>query len=142
MPETSTLTEQEKDAVQRGANHFVRTLGNIPPAIRAMMDHAPVAFVGYLKFRGAIYRTPANGGFVDLKTKELIYVLLDVVVCNLDGAKNHARAAGAAGLSSGELAEACMQVMHVCGVGTWGMVGHKVVGYVSKIETKSPTGGG
>ena len=133
---TSEQSDTQAEAVKRGAEHFMRTLGNIPPSIQTMMDHAPAAFVGYLKFREAIYRTPETGGFLDLKTKELIYVLLDVVVCNLDGAKNHATAAVAAGLRSGELAEACMQVMHVCGVGTWGMVGHKVVEYVAEIENR------
>jgi alkylhydroperoxidase/carboxymuconolactone decarboxylase family protein YurZ len=132
-----TISKQdEAEAVQRGADHFMHTLGNIPPSIQTMMDYVPAAFVGYLKFREAVYRTPETGGALDLKTKEMIYVLLDIVVNNVEGAKNHATAAVAAGMRSNELAEACMQVMHVCGVGTWGMAGHKVVEYVAEIEPK------
>jgi hypothetical protein len=37
-------------------------------------------------------------------------------------------------MTSGELAEACMQVMHVCGVTTWGMTGYKVVDYIASLE--------
>lgn len=121
-------------AVQRGKDHFMATLGNLPEPIRAMMEHAPESFVGYLKFRESIYRTPAQGAHLPLKTKELIYVILDIVTGNVEGAKNHAQAGVSAGMTSGELAEACMQIMHVCGVTAWGMAGYKVLDYVAALE--------
>lgn len=129
------MADKEVDeALKRGKDHFMETLGNLPEPIRAMMEHAPEAFVGYLKFRESVYRTPAQGAHLPLKTKEMIYVILDIVTGNVEGAKNHARAAVAAGMTSGELAEACMQIMHVCGVTTWGMAGYKVVDFVADLE--------
>lgn len=124
-----TITEQ---AVARGKQHFMETLGNIPEPIRAMMEHLPEHFVGYLQFREAVYRDRPTG--LDLKTKELLYTVLDIATGNLDGALNHGRAAHAAGLTSAELAEACMQVMHVCGVTTWGKTGYKVVDHLAELD--------
>ena len=122
------------DAVARGKAHFMETLGNLPEPIRAMMEHVPEEFAGYLKFREAVYRTPAAGAHLDLKTKEFLYTVLDIVTGNLEGAKNHGHAAFLAGMTSGELAEGCMQVMHVCGVTTWGKTGYKVVDYIAGLE--------
>ena len=45
-----------------------------------------------------------------------------------------------AGMSSGELAEACMQVMHVCGVTTWGHTGYKVVDFIAELERSKASG--
>lgn len=127
-------TQEMKQAVEQGKAHFMETLGNLPEPIRAMMEHAPDQFVGYLRFREAVYRPQSEGAHLDLKTKELLYTVLDVVTGNLDGAKNHGNAAFKAGMTSGELAEACMQVMHVCGVTTWGTTGYKVVDYIAGLE--------
>lgn len=125
---------EASEAIARGKAHFQETLGNLPEPIRAMMEHAPDAFVGYLRFREAVYRDQAAGGHLPLKTREMIYTLLDIVTGNLDGAKNHGHAAFVAGMTSGELAEGCMQVMHVCGVTTWGKTGYKVVDYIAELE--------
>jgi alkylhydroperoxidase/carboxymuconolactone decarboxylase family protein YurZ len=129
-----SMDKQTADAVEQGKAHFMHTLGNIPEPIRAMMEHVPEHFAGYLKFREAVYRTPQKGAHLDLKTTELLYTVLDIVTGNLEGAKNHGRAGFAAGMTSGELAEACMQVMHVCGVTTWGMTGYKVVDFIASLE--------
>ena len=123
-------------AVERGKNHFMETLGNLPAPIRAMMEHVPESFVGYLQFRESIYRKQSEGAHLDLKTKELIYTILDIVTGNLDGAKNHGHAAFQAGMTAGELAEACMQIFHVCGITTWGTCGYLVVDYISDLEKK------
>ncbi|WP_047144398.1 carboxymuconolactone decarboxylase family protein [Aquamicrobium sp. LC103] len=122
------------DAVAAGREHFMETLGNVPEPIRAMMEYLPEHFAGYLQFREAIYSKPSESGHLDLKTKELIYTLLDILTHNLDGAKNHGRAAFEAGMTSTELAEGCMQVMHVCGVTTWGKTGYKVVDFITELE--------
>ena len=121
-------------AVERGKAHFMQTLGNLPEPIRAMMEYLPQHFAGYLQFREAVYRTPEQGAHLPVKTKELLYTVLDIVTGNLEGAKNHAQAGVTAGMTTGELAEACMQVMHVCGVTTWGMTGYKVLDYVASLE--------
>ncbi len=121
-------------AIEQGTAHFMQTLGNLPEPIRAMMEYLPEHFAGYLRFREAVYKTPEQGAHLPVKTKELLYTVLDIVTGNLDGAKNHAQAGVSAGMTSGELAEACMQVMHVCGVTTWGKTGYKVVDYVAGLE--------
>jgi alkylhydroperoxidase/carboxymuconolactone decarboxylase family protein YurZ len=129
-------------AIEEGKAHFMETLGNLPEAIRAMMEHVPEHFPGYLQFRKAVYRSPQHGAHLDLKTKELLYTVLDIVTGNVDGAKNHGHAAFVAGMTSGELAEACMQVMHVCGVTTWGKTGYKVVDYIAELERSGGGGKG
>ena len=126
--------QEMQQAVEKGKAHFMETLGNLPEPIRAMMEYAPDQFVGYLRFREGVYRSTSEGAHLDIKTKELLYTVLDVVTGNLDGAKNHGHAGFKAGMTSGELAEACMQVMHVCGVTTWGMTGYKVVDYIASLE--------
>lgn len=128
-------TEETRDAVEQGRRHFMETLGNIPEPIRALMEYQPEYFAGYLKMREAIYRRPPEGA-LDLKTKELIYVLLDIVTGNEAGAKNHLRAAMKEGLTVAELSDACMQVLHVCGVTTWGMTGYKVCDYAAELERR------
>lgn len=123
------------DEIEKGKAHFMETLGNLPEPIRAMIEHVPGYFPGYLKMREWIYaQRPA--GHLDLKTKEMLYVVLDIITGNLDGAKNHAAAAVKAGMTSGELAEACMQVVHVCGITTWGKTGYKVVDFVAEQERR------
>jgi alkylhydroperoxidase/carboxymuconolactone decarboxylase family protein YurZ len=117
--------------------HFMETLGNLPEPIRAMVDYAPEALLGYARTRHYIMRAPADGGALDLKTKELIYVLLDVVSGNLDGAKNHLGAAMRAGLTTAELTEACMQVMAVCGITTWGQTGWKLCDHAAELERQA-----
>ncbi|WP_173934326.1 carboxymuconolactone decarboxylase family protein [Chelativorans sp. Marseille-P2723] len=129
-----TIEQSVQDALAHGKAHFMETLGNVPEPIRAMMEHLPNHFAGYLQFREAVYAQPEGPGHLDLKTKELLYTLLDIVTGNLEGAKNHGRAAFEAGMTSGELAEGCMQVMHVCGVTTWGKTGYKVVDYIAELE--------
>lgn len=119
-------------AVEAGREHFMNTLGNVPEPIRAMMEHAPDVFAGYLRMREGIYRDRGEG-HLDLKTKELLYVVLDVVTGNEAGAKNHLQAGMKAGLTVGEVADACMQVMHVCGITTWGTTGYKVVDHAAEL---------
>jgi alkylhydroperoxidase/carboxymuconolactone decarboxylase family protein YurZ len=123
-----------EQAIARGKAHFQETLGNLPEPIRAMMEHCPQHWPGYLLFREGVYGDRSAQGGLDLKTKELLYTVLDIVTGNLDGAINHGNAAAKAGMSSRELAEACMQVMHVCGVTTWGKTGYKVVDHIASLE--------
>lgn len=106
--------------------HFLDTLGNVPPPIATMEAVAPEALEGYVAMRKWIMREPPEGA-LPLKFKELIFVLLDVVANNLPGAKNHLAAAMRAGLTSEELAEALIQVMMVHGIQTWGLSGHQVM---------------
>jgi len=140
MGKSAKIEAESVAAVEHGKAHFQETLGNLPEPIRAMMEYIPDHFVGYLRFREAVYREPEGQGHLDLKTKELLYVVLDIVTGNLDGAKNHGAAAFRAGMTSMELAEACMQIMHVCGVTTWGKTGYKVVDYIAELERDAKKG--
>lgn len=128
------------DTIEQARAHFMQTLGNVPEPIRAFMDHAPGYLEGYLKMREYIYTAPPKAA-LDLKTKELIYVILDIVTRNLEGAENHLQAAMKHGLTSAELAEACMQVIHVCGITPWGTVGWKVCDTAARLEREAKAGG-
>ena len=130
-------TPDIEQAIARGKAHFQETLGNLPEPIRAMMEHCPQHWPGYLRFREGVYSDHTAQGGLDLKTKELLYTVLDIVTGNLEGAINHGNAAAKAGMTSRELAEACMQVMHVCGVTTWGKTGYKVVDHIAALEKKN-----
>jgi hypothetical protein len=74
---------------------------------------------------------------LDLKTKELIYVVLDTATGNLTGANNHLRAAVDQGLTVPELAEAMIQVMNVCGITTFGQTGYKVLDEAKRLTAKA-----
>ncbi len=97
-----------------------------------MAEYAPEALVAYLQFKDYIYKPKAQVG-LDLKTKELLYVVLDTATGNLAGANNHLRAAVDAGLNLTELAEAMIQIMNVCGITTWGQTGYKVMDHAKAL---------
>lgn len=112
--------------VERAKAHYLEVLGVLPEPIRAMAEYAPEALVAYQHFKDYLYKPPGEAA-LDLKTKELIYVVLDTATGNLAGANNHLRAAMNEGLTVPELAEALIQVMNVCGITTWGQTGYKVL---------------
>jgi alkylhydroperoxidase/carboxymuconolactone decarboxylase family protein YurZ len=112
--------------VIRAQAHYTEVLGTVPEPIRAMAEYAPEALVAYQHFKDYLYK-PEGQAALDLKTKELIYVVLDTATGNLPGANNHLRAAVDQGLTVPELAEALIQVMNVCGITTWGQTGYKVL---------------
>ena len=118
--------------VARAERHFRKLLGVLPEPIRAMAEYAPEALVAYLQFKDYIYKPKAQVG-LDLKTKELLYVVLDTATGNLAGANNHLRAAVDAGLNLTELAEAMIQIMNVCGITTWGQTGYKVMDHAKAL---------
>lgn len=128
MGEDATRNDSEE-----GFGQLVQTMGTVAPSLRAMKKFAPDYFDTYMQMREIIYRTPPNAA-LDLKTKELIYVILDIASDNLPGAENHMRAGLRAGLTTAELVEACMQVIHVFGIGKWGKTGHKVCELAESIE--------
>lgn len=115
--------------------HLTNSMGYIAPSLRAMHKYAPGYFDGYIKMREFIYQRPPDGA-LDLKTKELIYVLLDIATDNPFGAENHLKAAMREGLTTAELAEACMQLVHVLGIGTWGKHGYKLCEIAERIEAE------
>ncbi|MEQ9811829.1 MAG: carboxymuconolactone decarboxylase family protein [Azospirillaceae bacterium] len=122
--------------VARAKKHFVDLLGELPGPIASLETHAPQALAGYMRTRDFIYTDVDEGG-LDLKTKELIYVVLDTATGNLAGAKNHLGAAMRAGLTVPELAQALIQVMTVCGITTWGQTGYFVLDHAADLAAKT-----
>ncbi len=134
LPSSNLQTE-----VERARAHYLSVLGVIPEPIRAMAEYAPEALVAYQHFKDYLYKPPGEAA-LDLKTKELIYVVLDTATGNLPGANNHLRAAVNEGLTVPELAEALIQVMNVCGITTWGQTGYKVLDEARRlIEARGTT---
>ena len=121
------MTDVTEAAIQQGYDSFMATFGRVPENFRLMAEHAPSAFAGYSLMRADVMREPAEGGALDMKTKELIFALLDALVGQTTGAKNHAAAAIRLGLTLAELAEGLTQVLMVGGVTTWNVSGAEVL---------------
>lgn len=120
-------------AVARGIANFAATSGRIPDTFRVLLEHAPGAFAGYGLLREAAMRAPEQGGALDLKTKELVFVLLDVLVGAVDGAKAHAGNALRQGLTLPELAEGLVQCILVGGITTWNRAGREVMEHAAAL---------
>ena len=103
-------------------DHYQETLGNIPPAIRAMSELDDGFFDAYTDIRKLIYQEREEGLSVALK--ELLLVVLDITVDQRAGAANHLAAAKRAGLTRTQLKEALMEVFMVLGVSAWGKAGY------------------
>lgn len=121
------MSDLIKAAVDKGVASFMETSGRLPPNFQLMMEHAPGAFAGYGLMRDFVMRSPAGGGALDMKTKELIFALLDTLAGQKQGAINHAKLAIKGGLTTAELAEGLVQVIMVGGISTWNGVGAEVL---------------
>ena len=125
--ETKTPLDAIKEgAAQAGIDSFMATFGRFPDQFALMHKHAPGAFAGYGLMRDFVMQDRPKGA-LDLKTKELIFALLDTLHGDQRGATNHAVAAMKLGLTTAELAEGLVQVMMVGGIGTWNLVGQHVL---------------
>lgn len=120
-------------AVARGIANFEATTGRVPDSFRLLLDHAPGAFAGYGLLREAVMRGPEQGGALPMKTKELVFVLLDVLVGAVEGAKVHAANALRQGLTLEELAEGLVQCILVGGITTWNLAGRAVMEHAAAI---------
>ncbi|WP_421988467.1 carboxymuconolactone decarboxylase family protein [Roseococcus sp.] len=128
------MTDITEEAIQQGVASFMSTFGRLPPNFALMAEHAPGAFAGYGLTRSFVMRDRADGGALDLKTKELIFALLDVLAGQTTGARNHAAAAMKLGLTLPELAEGLTQVMMVGGITTWNVSGAEVLRHCIDIQ--------
>jgi alkylhydroperoxidase/carboxymuconolactone decarboxylase family protein YurZ len=125
-------------AVARGIANFEATTGRVPDAFRLLLQHAPGAFAGYGLLREAAMRAPDQGGALDVRTKELIFVLLDVLMGSVDGAKVHATNALRQGLTLPELAEGLVQCIMVGGITTWNRAGRQVMEHAAALAEARP----
>jgi alkylhydroperoxidase/carboxymuconolactone decarboxylase family protein YurZ len=78
-------------ATDIGTASFMATLGRVPDNFSLLSQHAPAAFAGYGLIRAAIMRDRGEGGALDLKTKELIFALLDTLIGQKNGARTTRR---------------------------------------------------
>ena len=107
------------DAIEMGIANFEATRGSVPDSFKLLLEHAPAAFSGY----GMIRSDLMKNGALDLKTKELIFALLDTVIGASDGAKVHAANAIRLGLTVEQLSEGLVQCILAAGITTWNMTG-------------------
>ncbi len=121
------MTYLTDEAISKGFDSFNATFGRVPPNFALLAEQAPGAFAGYSLMRDYVMREPAQGGALDRKTKELVFALLDTLVGQTNGAKNHAAAACRLGLTLPELAEGLTQVIMVGGITTWNETGAEVM---------------
>jgi alkylhydroperoxidase/carboxymuconolactone decarboxylase family protein YurZ len=117
---------------------YLQTLGTVPPPISAMNDADPQVLEGYLTMREAIMSSRDDG--LPFKYKELIFVILDLLASNLDGAQLHLAAGLDAGLTKREVTEALLQTMMLHGVKTWGLGGHQLVAFAESYQGKPAPG--
>ena len=120
-------------AVQKGVASFEATFGRVPENFKLLAEHAPGAFAGYGLMRDSVMRDRDKGGALDLKTKELVFTLLDTLLGQSTGAKNHAAAAIRHGLTLPELAEGLVQVIMAGGITTWNTTGADVMRHCAEI---------
>lgn len=116
-----------KKAAQAGIDSFMRSFGRLPDQFALLNQYAPSAFAGYGLIRSGLMRGPESGGHLDIRTKELIFTVLDTLHGDLKGARNHATVAMQHGLTLEQLAEGLVQVLVVGGITTWNNVGVEVM---------------
>ena len=120
------MTDLIDKAAQAGIENFIATSGRFPDPFRLLQKHAPAAFAGYGLMRAALMQDRPQGA-LDLKTKELVFTVLDTLHGDLNGALNHGLTAMKMGLTLPELAEGLVQVLMVGGITTWNNVGQHVM---------------
>ncbi|MET3891733.1 alkylhydroperoxidase/carboxymuconolactone decarboxylase family protein YurZ [Bosea sp. OAE506] len=123
-------------ASEIGKGSFMATFGRVPENFTLLAEHAPAAFAGYGLIRAAIMRDRDEGGALDLKTKELVFALLDTLIGQKNSAKNHATAAMKLGLTLPELAEGLVQVVMAGGITTWNETGADVMRHCVQLEAE------
>lgn len=126
------------EAIAAGVANFESTRGSVPDSFKLLLEHAPAAFAGY----GLIRADLMKDGALDLKTKELIFALLDTVIGATDGAKAHAANAVRLGLTVEQLAEGLVQCILAAGITTWNMTGQSVLRHAIEVRDTLPASRG
>jgi alkylhydroperoxidase/carboxymuconolactone decarboxylase family protein YurZ len=128
--------ELTKAAVAAGIANFEATHGSVPASFQPLLRHAPGAFAGYGLMRASLMRDRDAGGALDLKTKELVFALLDTLVGQTPGAKAHAANAIRLGLTLPELAEGLVQCVMVGGITVWNLTGAEVMAHAEAVAAE------
>ncbi|TDR93402.1 carboxymuconolactone decarboxylase family protein [Enterovirga rhinocerotis] len=122
--------------VAAGRASFVESFGRVPDNLALLAEHAPGAFAGYGLMRDAVMREAGQGGALDLKTKEMVFCLLDCLIGQTEAAKRHAESAMRHGLTLAELSEGLVQVLMVGGITAWNRSGAEVLRHCAALEPK------
>ena len=129
MPDEKKLVAE---AIQLGVTNFESTRGAVPDSFKLLLEHAPAAFAGYGLMRSGLMKE----GALDLKTKELIFTLLDTVIGATDGAKAHAANAIRLGLTIEQLSEGLVQCILAAGITTWNMTGRAALLHAIEVHSE------
>ncbi len=113
-------------------SHFEATIGAMPDSAALMRRHAPEFFASYLAQRAHVYRLPP-AGHLDLASKELVFIVLDVAAGHVEGAKAHAAAGLAAGLTPGQIMEALSIAILIHGHQCWARAGSAVMRRIEQL---------
>ncbi len=117
---------------QDPAAHFQATIGSLPESVALLQRHAPEFFASYAAQRAHLYRPPPEG-HLPLASKELVFIVLDVVAGHEDGACAHAGAGLAAGLTPGQIMEAIGIAILIHGHHIWAKTGAAVMRHVDSL---------
>lgn len=116
--------------------HFGQTIGGVPDSVALLRRHAPEAFAAYVAAREAAYRLPPEGQLT-LASKELVFIVLDVVAGHVEGALAHTEAGLRAGLTPGQIMEALSIAILIHGHQCWARAGAAVMRHVEHITATS-----
>ena len=114
------------------AAHFGGTIGAVPDSVELLRRHAPEAFAAYLAAREVAYRLPPEG-HLELASKELVFIVLDVAAGHVEGAIAHAEAGLRAGLTPGQIMEALSIAILIHGHQCWAKAGATVMRRVEQL---------
>lgn len=118
------------DAVAAGIANFEATRGSVSDSFKLLLEHSPATFAGYGLMRANLMKD----GALDLKTKELIFALLDTVIGETNGAKAHAANAIRLGLTVEQLTEGLVQCVMAAGITTWNMTGQHTLRHAIEVR--------
>ncbi len=116
--------------------YFKKNLGWVPDFAAIMSEYRPDALEAYFAMRSSVMKDTKAGGALPLKFKEILYVVLDSITNNTEGAIAHARAAINAGATTKELAEALILMAMLTGMPRFEVVGTKAFKAAEEQERK------
>lgn len=114
--------------------HFQETIGTLPESVAVLRRMAPEAMRAYAETRARLYRPPPEG-HLPIASKELVFIVLDVVAGHVEGACAHAAAGLAAGLTPAQIMEALEICILIHGHHTWATAGMTVMLHVERLTS-------
>ncbi len=116
--------------------YFKKNLGWVPDYVDLLSRYKPDALEAFFALRSSVMKDTPKAGALPLKFKEILYVVLDSVTYNTEGAIAHARAAIKAGANTKELAEALIIMAILTGMPRLEVVGTKAFKAAEEQERK------